>query len=167
MPEQLAYLGLGANLGRPHDTLIAAIDRIGKEQAFQITQQSGFWKTKPVDSVGPDFCNAVIEVRTGLTADEILKRLLAIEQEFGRTRSIRNAPRTLDLDLIAVDGVQMITPDLILPHPRAHLRAFVLVPLCEINPSVLLGHPQDGGLKPAHHWQAACSAAELGEVTPW
>jgi len=167
LSDMKAYIGLGANLGQPRETLIAAINRLRDEHEFQITQQSGFWKTAPVDATGPDFCNAVIEVKTRLEPDQILKRLLAIEQEFGRRRSTKNAPRTLDLDLLAVEGFARATADLILPHPRAHLRAFVLVPLCEINPDVLLGHASKEELRPAHAWQAASAPAALNQVRPW
>ncbi len=139
-----AYLSLGANLGDAVATLEQAIDVIRTSENLRLVAVSKFYRTAPFEAEGPDFCNAVIEVQTSLTPEEVLRQCLAIEQQFGRVRSIKNAPRTLDIDLIAVEGVRSESTALTLPHPRAHQRAFVLVPLCELNPNVMLGNtPQE------------------------
>jgi 2-amino-4-hydroxy-6-hydroxymethyldihydropteridine diphosphokinase len=185
--KRRAYIGLGANLHanlrantytNPQPSLDqalqSAITRLTQSQDILLLQQSDFWRTRPVDATGPDFCNAVIEIETALSAEDLLNHLLAIESEFGRMRTYQNAPRTLDLDLIAMEGICIQLPSLTVPHPRAHQRAFVLVPLCQINPSVLLGaqHAQAPGeqaqaLKPANHWLAQLTTSQLGDVAPW
>lgn len=136
---RFAYLALGANLGDAAATLEQAIDVIRASRDLRLRAVSGFYRTAPFEAEGPDFCNAVIEVQTSLTPRAVLEQCLAIEQQFGRVRSTRNAPRTLDIDLIAMEGVRSESTELTLPHPRAHQRAFVLVPLCELNPNVMLG----------------------------
>ena len=109
-----------------------------KEDGISLKKCSSFYKTEPIDSSGPDYVNAVLEVQTSLTPEDLLKKLLEIEQEFGRERpvGIHNAPRTMDLDLLLYEGETRSGAFLTLPHPRMHERAFVLVPLCEIAPEV-------------------------------
>lgn len=163
---RLAYLGLGANLGRPGETVALALKALGEVEGIAQVRASHLWRTRPIGGAGPDYCNAVAEIRTTLEAPALMAELLAIEQRHGRTRSIRNAPRTLDLDIIAMDGERCESAGLTLPHPRAHERAFVLVPLCELNPDVLIG-PANTTLERAVHWHGLLSAEQLGEVTPW
>ena len=101
---------------------------------------SSLYETEPVGfREQPRFLNAVVAVETSRGPLEIMHRLLAIERELGRQRTFRNAPRTLDLDLLLLDDVVLATPELTLPHPRMHERAFVLIPLAEIAPDVI--HP--------------------------
>lgn len=100
--------------------------------------QSWLYRSVPIDAKGPDYTNAVAALDTTLPAPELLARLHAIEQAHGRQRPYRNAPRTLDLDLLCVDQQQVHSPTLTLPHPRLHLRAFVLLPLLDLAPDLSL-----------------------------
>jgi 2-amino-4-hydroxy-6-hydroxymethyldihydropteridine diphosphokinase len=104
---------------------------------------SSLYRTAPVDSSGPDYFNAVAEIATTLTAPDLLTALQAIEQGAGRERPYRNAPRTLDLDLLLYGSARIHSATLTVPHPRMGTRAFVLVPLHEIAPSLVT----DGALK--------------------
>ena len=133
-----AYVALGANLGQAQQALKDVIDRINEEDEVVVIKTSSFYKTTPIDSSGPDYINAVIEIQTELTAEQLLHRLLEIEKEFGRVRpvGIHNAPRTMDLDLLLFEKEEKQSEFLTLPHPRMHERAFVLVPLCEIDAEV-------------------------------
>ncbi len=99
---------------------------------------SGFYRTAPVDAAGPDFLNAVLVLRTLLSPEVLLEELQRIEQEHGRQRPYRNAPRTLDLDLLLYGERRIATPRLVVPHPRMHLRAFVLRPLLEVMPGAVI-----------------------------
>jgi 2-amino-4-hydroxy-6-hydroxymethyldihydropteridine diphosphokinase len=129
-----AYVALGANLGRPADAVRAAVAEIGKLPATRVLKASTLYRTAPVGSSGPDYVNAVVEISTGLTAPDLLAALQAIESAAGRTRPYRNAPRTLDLDLLLYGGARIESAGLQVPHPRMNERAFVLVPLAEIAP---------------------------------
>ena len=133
-----AYIGLGANLGDRAATLREAVRRL--EELGQVSAVSSLYETEPVGyGEQPPFLNAVATLETPLAPEEILAGLLAIERALGRRRSFRNAPRTIDLDLLLVDDLMRETPELSLPHPRMHERAFVLVPLAEIAPHAV--HP--------------------------
>lgn len=135
---ETAYIALGANLGNAKAALESAVARIGQLENVTVTKSSSFYKTAPIDSSGPDYINAVIEVKTEVSERDLLRQLLALEQEFGRVRPVGvvNAPRTMDLDLLLY-GQKVCNDDfLVLPHPRMHQRAFVLVPLLEIAPDV-------------------------------
>lgn len=125
------------------------------------------FRTKPVEAIGPDFCNAVAQISTTLGSPQLMETLLAIESCHGRTREHWHAPRTLDMDLIAYGTTRITGSQLTIPHPRAHQRAFVLVPLCELDDSVLLGPPDLQALKPAHDWLGQLTPAQRSEVTPW
>lgn len=128
-----AYVGFGSNLGDPARTLRLALARVAT--LGQIEAVSPVYRTAPVGGVAqPDFLNAVALLRTALPAESLLRRLLAIELEFGRERRVRFGPRTLDLDLLWYGGVERSDDLLTLPHPRAHEREFVLRPLCDIAP---------------------------------
>jgi 2-amino-4-hydroxy-6-hydroxymethyldihydropteridine diphosphokinase len=136
-----AYIGLGSNLGDRMATLRTAIERF--ESLGRVTSVSSLYKTEPVGYLEqPSFLNAVVALETALAPADLLRALLGIERDLGRARSFPNAPRTLDLDLLLVDNVILDTPELTLPHPRQHGRAFVLVPLAEIAPQVV--HPGSG-----------------------
>jgi 2-amino-4-hydroxy-6-hydroxymethyldihydropteridine diphosphokinase len=131
-------IGLGANLpsavGGPRETLDAALRRL-EEAGVHIAARSRWYRTAPVPvSDQPWFVNAVARIETALDATALLALLRRIEREFGRQRTVRNAARTLDLDIIDYDGRIENAPDLILPHPRMQDRAFVLRPLAEIAP---------------------------------
>lgn len=132
MPEHLAYIGLGANLGDAPAALRGAVQAIGALPGTEVLQCSALYRSAPVDAAGPDFFNAVVAVRTTLAPDELLAALQAIEAAAGRERPYRNAPRTLDLDILLCGDLHINTPVLTVPHPRMRERAFVLLPLAEI-----------------------------------
>ncbi len=132
-----AYIGLGSNLGDRMAMLRKAIQRL--ETLGRITAASSLYETEPVGYLEqPRFLNAVVMLETDLAPIDLLQTLLGIERDLGRLRSFPNAPRTLDLDLLLVDDVVLDTPELTLPHPRLHERAFVLVPLAEIAPELVV-----------------------------
>lgn len=132
----LAYIGLGANLGDARAALEAAMQALAALPDTQLLRRSSLYRSAPIDSSGPDYVNAVAELRTGLAPRALLRALQGIEQDHGRERPYRNAPRTLDLDLLLHDAQTLDTPELTLPHPRAHERAFVLLPLAELAPAL-------------------------------
>jgi 2-amino-4-hydroxy-6-hydroxymethyldihydropteridine diphosphokinase len=129
-----AYIGLGANLGEAAAQVEAAIDALAAEPGCRLVARSSLYRSAPVDATGPDFINAVVAVRTGLTAEAFLAELHLLEEQAGRERPFPNAPRTLDLDLLMHGNAIKDTPALSLPHPRMRDRAFVLKPLAEIAP---------------------------------
>lgn len=129
-----AYVALGANLGDAQGTVRAAMDEVARLPQTQLVAASSLYRTAPVDSSGPDYINAVMAVDTGLTATELLQAMQQIELQAGRARPYRNAPRTLDLDLLMYGELVQEDAALTLPHPRMFQRAFVLVPLHEIAP---------------------------------
>lgn len=130
-----AYVGLGANLGADLlGTLTAAARALGELPGTRLLALSSVWRSAPVDAGGPDFLNAVAMLDTDLAPLALLDALQAIEQAHGRERPYRNAPRTLDLDLLLMGDQVLDTPRLVLPHPRLHERAFVLRPLLEVAP---------------------------------
>lgn len=131
----LAYVALGANLGDPAATMRAAIAALDQLPGSRVTAASSLYRTAPQDAPGqPDYVNAVVALDTDLAAEALLGALLALEQAHGRQRSQRNAARSLDLDLLLYGEQVIDAPGLVVPHPRLHLRAFVLVPLAEIAP---------------------------------
>jgi 2-amino-4-hydroxy-6-hydroxymethyldihydropteridine diphosphokinase len=107
---------------------------------------SSIYRTAPVDALGPDFLNAVAVLETRLAPDELLTELQRVEAMHGRERPYRNAPRTLDLDLLLYGDATLVSPRLTVPHPRLHERAFALVPLAEVAPADLM-IPGRGGLR--------------------
>ncbi len=140
-PPADAYIGLGANLGDAAANLRSAEAALARLPTTRIAARSSLWRTAPIDSFGPDYLNAVLRLETGLTAPALLEALQRIELQHGRERSYRNAPRTLDLDLLLYGQQSMDSARLTLPHPRLHERAFVLAPLAEIAPALEIpGH---------------------------
>lgn len=129
-----AFIGLGANLGDPQRALREALQGIARLPATALVRSSRVYRSEPVDAGGPDYFNAVAEVRTGLSAPELLAGLQALEQAAGRERPYRNAPRTLDLDLLLYGDARIASAALTVPHPRMRERAFVLLPLQELAP---------------------------------
>lgn len=130
-----AYIGLGANLGDAPAALRGAIQALAALPGTQLLQCSALYRSAPVDATGPDFYNAVAALRTTLPPQELLAALQSIEAAAGRERPYRNAPRTLDLDVLLIDDQVIHTPTLTVPHPRMRERAFVLLPLAEIAPA--------------------------------
>lgn len=139
-----AYIGLGANLGEAKKTLQDAIEIIKNTPGVVRVEVSPFYASDPVDANGPVFVNAVARIQTSLAPLNLLDALQRIETHFGRDRPYRNAPRTLDLDLLLYDDLKIDTPRLTIPHPRMHQRAFVLQPLRDLMPSFNLA---DGSLQ--------------------
>lgn len=140
--ERIAFVALGSNLGNSPQIVLGAMAKL-QELTDKPLLRSSLWETAPVDCPPgtPAFINAVvgIVVRHSETPESLLSKLQQIEHEFGRSRTgTKNEPRTLDLDLIAFGAETRCTPGLILPHPRAHVRRFVLEPLAEIAPGLVL-----------------------------
>lgn len=129
-----AYLGLGANLGNAPATLLWAIQQLRLDGGIEVVARSSLYRSTPLDASGPDYANAVLEIRTVWTAPELLWCLHGIEAAAGRERPYRNAPRTLDLDILLYGGASVTSAALTIPHPRMLERAFVLQPLAEIAP---------------------------------
>ncbi len=128
-----AYVGIGSNLGDRAGNLLLGVRGL-MEASFQVTKLSAIYETAPVDiEDAPDFLNMVAEIRaTGITPTQMLARMLRIEYLLGRTDKSLKKPRTIDLDLLFYEREHLDTPFLTLPHPRAHLRRFVLVPMNEV-----------------------------------
>ena len=134
----VAYVGLGANLGDRRRTIDSAIDALARLPASAVLRTSGLYRSRSIGAEGPDYLNAVVEMRTALAPLALLQELQAIEAAHGRVRSVPNAPRTLDLDLLLYGEQEMALPTLQVPHPRLHERAFVLRPLAELAPDLVV-----------------------------
>ncbi|TDP63065.1 2-amino-4-hydroxy-6-hydroxymethyldihydropteridine diphosphokinase [Roseateles toxinivorans] len=162
MPVEKAFIGLGANLGDARATLDAALAALQQLPQTEWLGCSSFYRTAPVDAHGPDYLNAVAALRTGLSPQALLSALQAIERANGRERPYRNAPRTLDLDLLLYGNQVLDTSALQLPHPRMHQRAFVLAPLLEIDPGVQI--PGQGAAAPLLAGLGDQTMQRLGET---
>ena len=138
-PERVgAWVGLGSNLADPRAQLEAALDALKALPSTRVVRVSSWYRSAPIDASGPDYLNGVAKLETALAPHELLSHLLAIEAARGRERPSRNAPRTLDLDLLLYGEERIETPALALPHPRLHQRAFVLAPLAECEPDLVV-----------------------------
>ena len=133
-----AFIGIGANLGDARSRVRMAIEACAALSGTSRVATSSLYRTAPIDSSGDDYINAVLRLDTPLSPIDLLDALQVIELQHGRERPYRNAPRTLDLDLLLHGGQVLDLPRLQVPHPRLHQRAFVLVPLLEISPSLVL-----------------------------
>jgi len=134
-----AYVAFGANLGEPVETLRAAAVALGRRPGVELVAGSPVYRTRPIGPPGqPDYANAIARVETTHEPEALLDVLHAVEAEFGRVRDVRWGPRTLDLDLIWYDGEERTDERLTLPHPRAHEREFVLRPLVDLDPDLVL-----------------------------
>lgn len=130
--SEVVYIGLGTNVGDRRSNLESAISRIAT--VMKVVRRSSIYQTEPVGFKDqPDFWNMVIECSTDLPARQLMQELLRIEQEMGRVRTFRNAPRIIDLDILQYDDLRIDEPDLQIPHPRMRERAFVTVPMQELN----------------------------------
>lgn len=136
-PVPAVLVGLGANLGDRGQALAQAVQAMAQLPDTQVKGLSSLYVSAPVDAGGPDYLNAVALLHTTLPPLALLHALQAIEQSAGRERPYRNAPRTLDLDVLRYGDLQMDTPELTLPHPRWAERAFVLQPLAELAPALV------------------------------
>ena len=130
----LAFVAVGGNLGDARATVVRALDDLATLPQTRLSARSSLYRSAPVDATGPDFVNAVAALDTRLGPEALLDALQQLEQEAGRLRPYRNAPRTLDLDLLSYGNLTLDTPRLTVPHPRMLQRAFVLLPLAEIAP---------------------------------
>ena len=141
-----AYIGLGANLGDAAASVRAAIHLLGELPNTTIGGCSSLYRSAPIDATGDDFVNAAVQLETMLDAHTLLRELQRIELDFGRARPFRNAPRTLDLDLLVFGDSVIQDKVLEVPHPRMGNRAFVLLPLYELNPQLAI--PGLGQIEP-------------------
>lgn len=133
-----AIIALGSNMGQSIETLTEALKAINNIDGVTIVKASSLYRTKPVGYLDQDdFINAVIELEISILPMDLYDNLAKIELDFGRVRLIKNGPRTLDLDVISCDNLLSDDPKLILPHPRAQERAFVIVPMSEIVPNLV------------------------------
>jgi 2-amino-4-hydroxy-6-hydroxymethyldihydropteridine diphosphokinase len=135
-PAALAYVGLGSNLGASEALVDAAMEAIGTLPQTRPLARSSLYRSAPVDAGGSDFVNAVMAIETALAPAALLTQLHGIEARHGRERHGRNAPRTLDLDLLLYGDRVIDESGLVVPHPRLHERAFALLPLLEIAPAI-------------------------------
>lgn len=134
----VAYLGLGANLGDARQALKDAVVCLAQQHTVTVLGKSSLYRTAPVDAGGDDYYNCAVKIDTRLSARELLALCHKIEHHFGRERPYRNAPRTLDIDILLYGEHTIDEPDLIVPHPRLTDRAFALVPLVEIDPALAI-----------------------------
>lgn len=132
-----AFIGLGANLGDAAGTLQRALRQLAALPGTRLVRSSRLYRSAPVDAGGPDYLNAVAQVETALSAPDLLAQLQRLEHDAGRERPYRNAPRTLDLDLLLYGAARIDSARLTVPHPRMRERAFVLVPLAELQPGLV------------------------------
>ncbi|MGO3743046.1 2-amino-4-hydroxy-6-hydroxymethyldihydropteridine diphosphokinase [Kerstersia sp.] len=167
-----AYVGLGANLGDAQLTLRQTQAELAAHDGIAALEASPFYRTAPVDAGGPDFINAAVRLQTRLEPLALLDLLQALEQRHGRQRPYRNAPRTLDLDMLFYDDLQLDHPRLTLPHPRLHERAFALMPLLDVVPDAAPGQPElPGCARPPVpraallHWLAACGDQRIERLS--
>ncbi|MFN7835189.1 MAG: 2-amino-4-hydroxy-6-hydroxymethyldihydropteridine diphosphokinase [Burkholderiaceae bacterium] len=144
------YIGLGANIGEPHTALDHALDGLRPLARNGEVTVSPRYRSAPIDALGPDFINAVATFDSEQSAIEILRHLHALEAAAGRQRSYRNAPRTLDLDLLLFGDEQIASAAMTVPHPRMLQRAFVLKPLLDLAPDIHI--PGAGAAR--DHWPA-------------
>lgn len=135
----IAYIGLGSNLGERQANITTALKLLHYPPAVQVLRVAPLYSTAPVGDTDQDwFLNTVAEVKTLLSPLELLKTLLAIENQLGRIRTRRWGPRNIDLDLLLYGNTTMDTTQLTLPHPRMTERAFVMVPLADLNPTLMM-----------------------------
>lgn len=138
--KHIAYIGIGSNLGDKSDHCEKAISEILKIDRHKLLARSSFFKTEPIGYTSQEwFVNGVIEIETDLEPSEFLQTLKTIEVQLGRTETFRWGPRTIDLDILFFDDLQIQTGDLKVPHPHIQDRKFVLIPLAEIDRNLI--HP--------------------------
>jgi len=138
MESVTSYVGVGSNLGDALHNVSAALATLHHLPQTKLHSHSSLFRSAPIDATGDDFINAVARVDSQLSAESLLAELQKIELSFGRKRPFRNAPRTLDLDLLLYGDVKIATDILVVPHPRMTTRAFVILPLLELNPDVAI-----------------------------
>ncbi len=154
-----AYIGLGANLGDPARAVRDALEQLARLPETTLLRHSSLYSSAPVDAGGDDFVNAVAQLDTGLSPQALLQALQQVELAFGRARPFRNAPRTLDLDLLLYGDELVDEPMLHVPHPRMAARAFVLLPLLELAPGICIP-----GKGPARAYLAAVQNQPIAKI---
>lgn len=155
----LAYIGIGSNLGNARSNVERAITRLQQLPESRVTAQSSLFQSAPIDAAGDDYINAVVGIETPLSAPNLLRALQSIENDFGRERPYHHAPRTLDLDLLLYGREKIATDDLTVPHPGVTLRAFVLIPLLQID--ALISIPGKG---PAHNFVQGVAGQTIKKI---
>jgi 2-amino-4-hydroxy-6-hydroxymethyldihydropteridine diphosphokinase len=157
MVRHVAFVGIGSNLSDPRRQVLQALEELDSLPATRLAARSSLYRSAPVGFLQqPDFINAVARLETEMTPRGLLDALLDLERRRGRTREFRNAPRTLDLDILLYDDLRYHESGLTLPHPQMHLRAFVLQPLLEIAPGCSIP-----GIGSAEQALAACAGQVL------
>ncbi len=155
-----AFVALGSNLADPESKVRLGIAALAELPQVQLVVASSLYRSAPFGHADqPDYVNAVAQLSTGLAPQALLAAMFAVERRFGRERSFRNAPRTLDLDLLLYGAQTIDLPGLVVPHPRMHERAFVLAPLLEIAPACIIP-----GKGPAADWLARCRDQTLTRI---
>ena len=155
----IAYIGIGANLGAARANVIDAMERLGKMENSTLLATSSLYRSAPIDAGGDDYVNAVAKLETLLPALNLLQALQEIEQAHGRERPYRNAPRTLDLDVLLYGDQEIASATLQVPHPRMTGRAFVLLPLLELTPEIIVP-----GLGPARRYLAGVADQAIARI---
>jgi 2-amino-4-hydroxy-6-hydroxymethyldihydropteridine diphosphokinase len=158
--QERVYIGIGANLGDARGNVMAAIAALGALPQTRMVEHSSLFRTAPVDADGDDYVNAVACIDTALQPEPLLAALLQIEQEQGRLRTYRNAPRPLDLDILLYGQRTVQSATLTIPHPRLTERAFALIPLLQIAPLVAVP-----GLGPAHAFAPSVADQAIERIT--
>ena len=159
LAQVTAYIGIGANLGDARANVHDALARLARLPGAVLVDASASYRTAPIDSSGDDYINAVARITTTLPPEDLLQALHAIEAAHGRERPYRNAPRTLDLDLLLYDEAQIASATLTVPHPRLTERAFVLVPLLALAPAIVVP-----GRGPAQDYLAAVADQAISKL---
>lgn len=137
--ENIAYLSIGSNMGNRLETFHKALQLLNENEKITIKDMSSIYETDPVGYTNQAcFLNAVIKISTSLKSEELLQACLLVESELGRKREMRWGPRTLDLDILLYNQENIETESLIVPHPRMQERAFVIIPLLELDPVIKL-----------------------------
>ena len=134
MQHTLCYLGLGGNLGHPMALFDQVVDHFRAHPLAAAARESARFESAPVDATGPNYVNSVLEMQWQGSPEQLLNACMAIESQLGRIRTTRNAPRPIDVDVLLIGQQCVNTVQLTVPHPRMHLRRFVLEPLLQLNP---------------------------------
>mgnify|MGYP006181608047 FL=1 len=135
MPHTVCYLGLGGNLGHPMALFDEVVEYFRQHPSVAGAKESPRYESAPVDATGPNYVNSVLEIQWQGNAEQLLAACLGLEAQLGRVRTTRNAPRPIDVDVLLVGNQTVNTNELTVPHPRMHLRRFVLEPLLQLNPA--------------------------------
>lgn len=159
MTQVTAYIGIGSNLGDARANVLQALRELDQLASTRLVAQSSLFSTAPIESSGDDYINAVAAISTSLPAEELLQALLAVEQVHGRERPYFNAPRTLDLDLLLYGDAVINSDTLTVPHPRMTQRAFVLIPLLQIDPFIEIP-----GLGAAHQFAPSVADQAISKL---